>query len=272
MAERRWWLQHGRCSRAPSGWLPLCVLALACACKAEQKHKKPTETPRLQIQEAVAQPLGDAAENPCSEPASDRLSLIDDFEDGDGILPRVGDRNGSWYVATDGTLGASVRPPVGMANPERLFPARCNSNFAIHFAGRGFDTWGAVIGLNLRFERQVQPADVSAYKGLRFWTRANEYNYGVLRINLDDGATHPVGGVCSKATAKGEECWNSYTFEMPVLSREWEQHFVRFEEMTQKIPREKPTPADLSHVYLIGFKVSPGNTFDLWLDDVGLFK
>jgi hypothetical protein len=94
----------------------------------------------------------------------------------------------------------------------------------------------------------------------------------VLRVSIDDASTHPGGGVCTRATAPGDECWNAFGVDLPVLSGSWQQHFLRFDEMTQKGPREVPGKLDSKRVYLISFKASPGNLFDVWIDDVGLFK
>jgi hypothetical protein len=197
--------------------------------------------------------------------------LVDDFEDGDGILPKIGSRNGSWYIATDGTVGAVVRPPLGSANPEHLVPPRCQSNFAFHFNGRGFTTWGAVLGLNFRFDQEVLPVDLSAYRGIRFWARAGEQNGCALRVAIDDASTHPSGGRCSKIVGHERPCWNSFGVDISALSRDWSELFIPFSDLTQKGTEPAPTPLDLTHTYQLTFKMSPANPFDVWIDDVALF-
>jgi hypothetical protein len=128
------------------------------------------------------------------------------------------------------------------------------------------------LGATLRFDKTALPADLSGYRGIRFWIRATEAHSGVLRVGVDDASTHPNGGRCARATAPGEECWNAFSVDLPTLSEEWEQHFIAFDKLTQKHPRAVPAVIDLKQIYLISFRASPGNTFDLWLDDVGLFR
>lgn len=209
--------------------------------------------------------------DPCtSEPEAG--DLLDDFEDGDNLLPRVGERNGSWYIAGDGTVGASIRPPVGSATPERIVPPRCQSNFGIHFAGRGFAAWGAVLGLNLRFDQAVLPTDLSGYRGIRFWARASEQNGCALRVGIDDASTHPNGGTCSKMAGQGHPCWNSFGVDIPTLRPDWAELFIPFNALTQKNVEPAAAPLDLSHTYQLTFKVSPTNPFDIWIDDVGFYR
>lgn len=264
-----------------SNWLCAALAAQfllsGSACKREHKKERaatPTseepemsEPPALTASAVVVDPRPR-----CPQPSADSLELIDDFEDGDNALPRLAGRSGNWYVATDGTRGGTVRPATGPANPERLRPPHCDSNFAIHFAGSGFTTWGAVLGATLRFDKTALPADLSGYTGIRFFARASESHTGVLRVSIDDASTHPNGGTCARTTAPGEECWNAFSIDLPSLSEDWEQHFIHFDKLAQNSPRSVPILPNLKQVYVISFKASPGNTFDLWLDDVGLFR
>jgi Carbohydrate binding domain (family 11) len=198
--------------------------------------------------------------------------LLDDFEDGDSELLPFAGRNGAWFVANDQTPSASIHPAAGPANPERLEVPRCSSRFALHFAGEGFVTWGAVIGVTPRFDKVPEPVDWSAYRGIHFWVRSSEKRAGVLRFNIDDAQTHPNGGQCYKPASKEKDCWNSFGVDLPVLSSDWQERSISFDSLTQKYPAPKPSKVDSTKVFRISFKTSPGNPFDLWIDDVSLFE
>jgi hypothetical protein len=256
----------------------LLVFALALGCgKTRTAKPKPAEPPVEPAAESSAATVDarlvpDPVVPPCQRPKPAPSALLDDFEDGDGTLSLTSGRNGSWFIATDGTNGAKSRPGVGPANPERLVPARCDSLFGLHFSGQGFVTWGAVAGAVLHFEKRSQPVDLSQYRGIAFWIKRGFQHAGVLRLNLDDAATHPDGGQCSEPVVSGRTaCWNSYGLDMPLLSEDWEERRVLFSELTQKIPEPSPRPLDTAHVHRISIKASPGNTFDVWLDDISLF-
>jgi hypothetical protein len=263
--------------------------ALACLAVSCGKEKPAKETNTSAVAAPVIAASSAEATAPTADPeqvkvrfvvphmvrcggAVEHDDILDDFEDGDGLLPRIGDRTGSWYIASDGTPGGTVRPAVGAASPERLAPARCQSSFATHFTGRGFTAWGALLGVNLHFDQVESTANLSDYRGVRFWARAGEQNGCALRITLDDVSTHPAGHRCSKAPDQGRPCWNSYGVDIPTLSNEWTELAIPFSEMTQKIPESTPVPLDLKHIYQLVFKMSPTGPFDIWIDDVAFFR
>lgn len=256
----------------PRPVLLVCALVLGCSKSRSEKPKpvEPTPAPSAEAQQEA--PVQDPVLPPCQRPRPPALALLDDFEDGDATLALVAQRNGSWFVATDGTNGAKSRPPPGPANPERLVPARCESLFALHFSGQGFVTWGAVAGAVFRFEQKAEPVDLSAYQGIRFWIRRGFQHAGVIRLNLDDAATHPDGGQCAERAVPGRtRCWNSFGIDMPLLSEDWEERRVLFSELAQKIPEPAPQPLDTAHLYRVSIKASPGNPYDVWLDDLSFF-
>lgn len=261
-----------------AGALALALLLVA-GCKRENKAKRrveasaansaalPAASPSA-AQDASAESTGKPR---CPKPDAGRSS-IDDFEDADsgtGLFPGEG---GSWFIATDKTKGGRVSPAEGPANPARLEQQRCGSVFAMHFSGDGLREWGAVLAATFRYDQKSMPVDLSAYAGVVFWLRAGPSHAGLLRFDVDDGFTHRDGGQCSEAADAERRCWNSFGFEMPVLGDDWEEHRIRFDSLTQKFPESEPRPLDLKNVHRVSFKASPGNSFDVWIDDVALFR
>src|SRR5687768_5721789 len=61
----------------------------------------------------------------------DPTALIDDLEDGNGALPPISTRNGSWWISTDAS-GGEVNPPADASPPaERILGGRCDSEYAM---------------------------------------------------------------------------------------------------------------------------------------------
>jgi len=256
----------------------LLVCALAASCGKSRQNKpssvEPPPAPSAELDAPAPTPSASQAAVllPCERPKPAPNALLDDFEDGDAVLALVAQRNGSWFVATDGTSGGKSHPGAGPANPERLVPARCDSLFALHFSGQGFVIWGAVAGAVLHFDQKSVPVDLSAYQGIRFWIKKGFQHTGVLRLNVDDAATHPDGGQCAEPALRGRTaCWNSYGLDMPLLDADWEERRVPFSSLTQKLPEPSPRPLDTAHVHRVSFKASPGNTYDVWIDDISFF-
>lgn len=253
--------------------LVLCGIA-ACskAPPARQQVPSVSQGPTAPVESESSAP-GAAPPTPPPCPPSAAVppeQMLDNFEDGDSELLPFAGRNGAWFVANDQTPGASIHPAAGPANPERLEVPRCSSLFALHFTGDGFVSWGAVIGVTLRFDKAPLAVNWSNYRGIHFWVRSTEKRAGVLRFNVDDAQTHPNGGRCYKPVTKEKDCWNSFGIDLPVLSADWEERTIGFDSLTQKYPVPSPTQLDLTQIYRISFKTSPGNPFDLWIDDVSL--
>jgi len=216
-------------------------------------------------------PLPDPTPDPCRQPRPLAEQLIDDFEDGDAALSAVSGRNGSWFVATDHTAGGRMIPAEGPANATRLAPPRCDSLFGLHFEGTGFVQWGTVVAATLRFEQRAQPLDLSAYQGVRFWVRVGPAHQGVLRFNVDDVTTHADAGHCRVNDSGAHACWNSFGIDMPLLTADWQEKRVDFASLKQRVGASPPAVLDASRVYRLSFKTSPGNAFDVWIDDVSLY-
>lgn len=270
--------EFGAASAFATGMIAL--LLIACGKSSRRSHPTPiatnTEEPPASVEAPapIAQrpaALPEAVPDPCSQARPLAENIIDDFEDGDAALAVVAGRNGSWFVATDRTPSARTIPAEGPANATRLAPARCDSLFGLHFEGAGFVQWGTVIAATLRFDQRAQPVDLSAYQGVRFWVKVGPTHQGVVRFNVDDVTTHADGGRCRVNDSGAHACWNSFGVDMPLLLADWQEKRVDFASLKQRVSASPPAALDASRVYRLSFKTSPGNAFDVWIDDVSLF-
>jgi uncharacterized membrane protein YgcG len=146
-------------------------------------------------------------------------TLIDDFEDGDGLIAPLGGRGGGWFTFNDGT-GTQTPAPGTPVLPEVL---DTSANFLLHTTGSGFApqgplpdgsfAFGAAVGTNLRFDPttgQVLPYDGSKYAGINFTFSTKSGPNFPLQVSffVATSATTPVdqGGTCISA------CFDDFGF------------------------------------------------------------
>lgn len=183
----------------------------------------------------------------------DGITLIDDLEDGDILLPDRDGRSGWWYTATDRTPGEHF-PPVPWAPSEADAFA---GSFAAHFSGSGFLDWGATLGFTLNEEC---PYDASAYSGITFQARGQ----GTIRVRFTTVATVPtvlVPGDCVEA------CWDDFATDID-LTESWEEYRISWSDLAQAGWGE---PAEFDPAELLAIVWQGGtamSTFDLWLDEI----
>ncbi len=201
----------------------------------------------------------------------DPLALIDDMEDQDGTLAQVGDRNGAWWISTDGTDG-TVTPQAEASPPaERILGGRCDSQYAMRITGAGFRDWGAVLSVAFRFDAVQEPVDFSEYDGVMFWARVGETHSSDVRMQFQDSTTHPGGGSCNEAEGGEDACWDGWGTELAPLGTDWKLYQIRFASLAQRNYGLQGDAFDTEHVYSMDFDVQQDSVFDLWLDDLWLF-
>ena len=181
--------------------------------------------------------------------------LIDDFEDGDTRVLHVDRRAGSWATFNDGT--AVQRPSVGvLAHADRIPGGRASSHFGLHTSGGKFKTWGAGIASDLTPRRCY---DASAYAGISFWARGHG-KFNVV-AKMTQVVAEEYGGSCT------HDCFDGHHLSIPLTSN-WEQHFVRWEELSQS-GFGIAVPFDPRSLLSFEFQVPAEDTpFDFWIDDV----
>jgi hypothetical protein len=202
----------------------------------------------------------------------DPTLLIDDMEDGDGLIATVGIRNGGWWVSSDGT--GTVTPPAEQAPvAERILGGRCNSKYAMRLTGSGFSEWGAVISATFRFTDDIQPYDASGYRGITFYARVGPDNNSVVHAQFQDSSSHLLGGACNPISGTPDECYNGFGADLSSISTEWQKFTLEFATLTQRpgwgYQADAVNPAA---VYDLEWNLDANRTFDVWVDDIWFFE
>jgi hypothetical protein len=212
-------------------------------------------------------------------------TLVDDFEDGDGVLPAIGGRRGAWVTFNDGT-GTQTPAPGTAIVPEVL---DASANFVLHETGANFAVqgplpsgafaFGAGVGVNLLQDPATgmpMPYDASGYEGIGF-----DFRYAfpsalvplqILGFYVGTSATTPVaeGGTCVA------NCYDDYSFVGSVpFSPLFFSGFFRWSDLVQQ-GFGTPVPFDpatiISFKWIVQFpdfgQPISANTFDFQLDNL----
>lgn len=187
-------------------------------------------------------------------------NVVDDLEDNDGSITNQGGRVGAWYTYHDATAGGTQSPEMGTT----FMPEDCGhaSTKCAHTSGSGFKDYGAGFGFDFNNSGSAKGIyDVSSFTGIAFWAKGTPFRLKVLT-----SATVPAaeGGSCSTA-----KC--SDNFGTPIAaSADYQQFVVPFSSLTQEGWGDKAT-FDPKTVIGVQFQVKAGVTFDISIDDVGLY-
>jgi hypothetical protein len=202
--------------------------------------------------------------------------LIDDMEDGDAaIVPGPANRNGSWFVYDDGTATGTITPgPNDTITMEPIVGGRCGSTKAMRVSGSGFDGYGAGFGLAFSYDANGEVEfDYSAYTGLVFWARIGDGTTDRVRLNVPDKATEPAGGICDvNSTEVGKQCYDHFGTMLTGLSTTWKQYKIPFSSLTQRMFGVAEPMIDTTALFGVEFAIDPSTVFDVWIDDLSLYK
>ncbi len=201
------------------------------------------------------------APNACAKgirPAPD--GALDDAEDNDTELTKVGGRDGYWFTSADPNGSTILPTPFKMSDG-----GAGDSKRAVHVSGQTSATngaWGVLLGANMV---QAGAYDASPYVGIAFKAKVGAHSSNKVRFKVGDVNTHPDGGVC-------KSCWNHFGKDL-TLSSDWQEYRVSFAEMTQEAGWGDKVPAVTPGKLLsINWSIGPGQTYDLWLDDIVFFE
>lgn len=224
-----------------------------------------------------AEPDGEPAEKQedpdCEAPGIiDPTLLIDDMEDGDGLLATVGVRNGGWWISSDGT--GTTTPPTEQTPPaERILGGRCGSEYAMRVTGSGFRDWGAVMSATFRFSGEIEPFDASAYRGITFYARVGEDNDSAIRAQLQDSSSHIEGGLCNPEPGSPDECYNGFGVTLQSITTEWQKFTLDFPALTQRDGwGYRADAVNPTALYDLEWNLDPNRTIDLWIDDIWFYE
>jgi len=200
----------------------------------------------------------------------DPTALLDDLEDGNGLIAPVATRNGSWWISTDMSGGTTTPIADAAPSPEKILGGRCGSKMAMRVTGQGFTNWGAVMSVGMAYSSHPDPVDLSSFKGLRLWARVGEQNTSAIRVQFQDSHTEPNGGECIDIDGDPEACYNGFGTALPVTTQ-WQLFELNFSRMSQRDFGHRADALDTAHIYDVEFNLEPNAVFDLWVDDLWFF-
>jgi hypothetical protein len=202
--------------------------------------------------------------------------MIDDLEDGDRFICNSSasdGRNGVWITLGDGSSTGTLMPTTEDFKPTLIDDGRPESRFAAHFRGSGFTDWGAFMGLELTNEAATSgaPYDATRVQGITFLMKSNT----AVSVSIGQPETTPPsrGGTCQDLL-----CDPGFQFRISAPdSTGWLPYMVPFASLTQITPGRPRNPIlgtatwDPKSILGVAFRVDPGATFDVWVDDVAFY-
>jgi hypothetical protein len=219
-----------------------------------------------------------AAAVDCTMDPGTTTDTISDFEDGTGSVLTSDGRNGGWYSYVDTATTCMVMPPPnGTATAGEIPGGRCQSTFAMHFSGMGCTDFGAGVGTDLAAPAATDagatsaaktPYDVTPYKGVSFWSRADKGASMRFKMPMTDDTKTTDGGNCVQSTTV--MCSDDFGANI-ALTKSWVKHTVMFSTMKQE-GWGKTFVWTPGHVTSLQFQVPKTAPFDLWIDDVSFVK
>jgi hypothetical protein len=189
-------------------------------------------------------------------------AIVDDFEDSDFSLPvpAIEARVGSWYPFSDGT---------GTSSYTAVIIERGASRVGFGTKGKEFKTWGSGVGVDMAPAKA--PYDASQYTGLTFWARAKlpvpveDGDNLALTVVFPDVQTSPSGAICTT-------CDHHYNKPVQVLEK-WQRFTIKFADLILEAGTLPPPGAFRPDALVsLQFRMAPGTTYDLYLDDIAFVK
>ena len=199
--------------------------------------------------------------------------LIDDLEDGDNAVSKVGNRSGFWYTYLD-ALGSTITPKPDPAGASPLKPGATNCHSASKacvmisgttamadetamkypYAGVGFD-----------FSNAKKPCvyNASAYTGIKFWARGDVPI--TIKLNTTATAMADGGGTCTGTMCNGG--FSPAGVDV-VLTTDWKEIDINF--ATAAPPTWAAALAmhpDKANLVSLQVQIPPGQTYSIALDD-----
>lgn len=217
----------------------------------------------------AAEPTGtggssDVCEWTRAEPllTNEPVSVIDDFSDGDNLIPKREGRDGAWYSINDGS-GGFQDPAVGGWNGIVMpLVEDSTTNRALHYIGQGFTGSGNGDGWHLFVTALADGAayDLSAFHGISFWVRAGceipGSEQALLRVALSDAESEASKGAIDHAGS-------ALSFE---LTHQWQQVKLPFDTFTRRFGGAAVfDPAQAINLY---FSPRTEGALDVWIDDL----
>jgi hypothetical protein len=193
---------------------------------------------------------------------------IDNLEDGDNVIQKLGSRVGYWYTYNDMSAGGTQLPLAPFT--ATAVGSTASPMFSAHTSGMGFTVYGAGMGVNFNNPATATkpcPYNASVYSGIKFSAKGNVAIRAMVKILATTGASG--GGTCTSATM----CDDHYGLAVPTLTAAWTDQVITFASTTTFAQEKWGTPATFDKTSLLGmqFQVAKGLPFEFWIDDVTFF-
>jgi hypothetical protein len=198
-----------------------------------------------------------------AEAAEPPDNLIDDFEDGDGVVARVGGRDGPWVEGDDQTATT-----VGWENSTRC---AVRGTHAGHFFASNLTAWGAnltgvfkhVTTTGTPPHMVATPYDANGYGGISFW--------GAIGSGGPPSLDVPLGVTTMDTAWNGDVCTTKcmdFHRATVTLTPAWRRVEIRFSDLKQMGWGDPLVAINVNQ--LVGFILWPSSPFDfdLWIDDI----
>ena len=230
------------------------VLLLATACQGSPKQGSPGDNPSVT-----------AGGTPVTILPAD---LVDDFTDGDNSIRWDGGRKGIWYTYADpGGMGTLSPAPGQVVNP---VPGGPSGNY-LQVRGGGFMEY---VGFGFQLNNPTGTApmtyDLSAFKGIAFLAKGS----GNLKVGIAIGEVLPAaqGGSCvAPAPPAPSTCNDVHAASFP-LTGEWEQKRIPWAALRQEGFGPRLDFKAMAAIAVQFDAIAPGASFEIALDDVGLYR
>jgi hypothetical protein len=238
---------------------------------------------------------------PPAVPTGEKL-LVDDFERmaPAGVCTKAPVNNcyalGAWYPYDDGTVTAPTiddagdlpesGPPANLETIELVphdalatYDAAAPSKTALRVHGGPYSgVWGSGFSHPIN---NNDPLDISAYSGVVFWAKRGPGSRDVMHVainTLDDTAKAqlPDGSapICKDPATPGghDGCNDPFGIDL-VLHEDWRPYVLHFIDLAQSGSGFRPPGGlDRKNATGIAFGNKQGQAFDVYLDDIALFK
>lgn len=203
-----------------------------------------------------------------------KFDMLCDFERGTNLNSALG-FNSSFIASADKSPGG----PTFMATSEELPVPRTNpdgtvSKFALHAHADGKNTmWGTA--WQATFMSNASSVDLSDYTGISFWTKSEILPVPTVKFALvDAGSYAPPSGqlLCDPNDNRpvGNGCYDDYSQKV-YPDGEWRRNDIAFGSMTNG-GWGLLHPFDLTQIFAIKFAMLPSTVYDLWIDDIYLYR
>lgn len=203
--------------------------------------------------------------------------LIDDLEDGDNGVSKVGNRTGFWYTYLD-TYGSTITPKPDASGASPLVPGMTNCHGGTHCVMISGSTAAedtvsvppkypyAGVGFDLSNAKKPCVYNGSAYSGIKFWARGDVPI--TIKLNTTATADSAGGGTCAA------ECNGGFSPAGVdvVLTPTWQQIDLNF--AMAKGPTWVLTPKTLDKAALLSLQIqvpSGQAAYSIAIDDITFY-